>query len=168
MMTTCYSSEQLEGYLAGRLSDDLSEQIELHVVDCPTCEDTLTELDGASDTLIRTLRLKSGTEEDSPAWIEQMAERQFADDDAGISSDANDQPQSRLGDYELQRVIGRGGMSIVFAATHASRTRRRSQSTSPQPSATRHVSRSIRARNARSRRARSSGNRPGDGCRTVS
>jgi len=118
MQTTCYSPEQLEGYLAGRLSDDLSEQIEVHVVDCPSCEDTLAELDGASDTLIRTLRLKSGAEEDSPAWIEHMAERQFADDDPGISADANDEPPSRLGDYELQRVIGRGGMSIVFAARH--------------------------------------------------
>jgi len=118
MMTSCYSREQLDGYLGGRLGDDLSEQIESHVVDCPTCEDTLAELDGASDTLIRTLRLKSGAEEDSPAWIEHMAERQFADDDSGTSADANDEPPSRLGDYELQRVIGRGGMSIVFAARH--------------------------------------------------
>lgn len=118
MMTTCFSSEQLEGYLSGRLSDDLSEQIESHVVDCPTCEDTLTELDGASDTLIRTLRLKSGAAVDSPAWVEHMAERQFTDDDSGVPTGANEEPPSRLGDYELQRVIGRGGMSIVFAARH--------------------------------------------------
>jgi len=116
MSTTCYSREQLEGFLIGQLGDELSGQIELHVADCPNCEDTLAELDGAGDTLIRTLRLKSGAAaEDSPAWIEHVAERQYS----GVTAETSCELPSRMGDYELQRVLGRGGMSIVFAARHA-------------------------------------------------
>ena len=80
MLTTCYSREQLEGYLSGELADPLSEQIEGHVADCPSCEDTLSELDASDNTLIRTLRLKSGAAaDDSPAWVEQVAETPYAD-----------------------------------------------------------------------------------------
>jgi serine/threonine protein kinase len=120
MLATCYSREQLEGYLCGRLSDDLSEQVESHVADCPTCEDTLSELDGAGDTLIRTLRLKtSAAVEDVPDWIDQVAESQSAENDSVNRAETRGEPPSRLGDYELQGVIGRGGMSIVFSARHA-------------------------------------------------
>lgn len=119
MLTTCYSREQLEGYLSGELGDPLSDQIEIHVADCSTCEDTLSELDASDNTLVRTLRLKPGARpSDEPAWVERVAVSPFespADDQA---ADEQEESPSRLGDYELQNVIGRGGMSVVFSARH--------------------------------------------------
>ena len=89
MLKTYYSREQLAGYLVGQLGDELSGQIELHVGDCPTCDDTLTELDSTGDTLIRTLRLKSAAvSQDSPAWIEDVARGQHAE----IASETTDEP----------------------------------------------------------------------------
>lgn len=119
MLTTCYSREQLEGYLGGELADPLSDQIEDHVADCPSCEDTLSELDASDNTLIRTLRLKSGAAaaSDSPAWVENVAGSPFEAPRAEPAEVKDDHP-SRLGDYELQNVIGRGGMSVVFSARH--------------------------------------------------
>lgn len=119
MLTTCYSREQLEGYLSGKLADPLSDQIEDHVADCPTCEDTLSELDASDNTLIRTLRLKSGAAaaSESPAWVENVAGSPFEAPRA-VPADAKGDHSSRLGDYELQNVIGRGGMSVVFSARH--------------------------------------------------
>lgn len=118
MLTTCYSREQLEGYLSGELADPLSDQIEVHVADCPTCEDTLSELDASDNTLIRMLRLKSGEQgNDEPAWVERIAVSPFESSDEK-SVDEKSDSSSRLGDYELQNVIGRGGMSVVFSARH--------------------------------------------------
>lgn len=118
MLTTCYSREQLEGYLSGELADPLSDQIEDHVADCPSCEDTLSELDSSDNTLIRTLRLKSGgAANDSPAWVENVAGSPF-ELPRNEPADAKGDHPSRLGDYELQNVIGRGGMSVVFSARH--------------------------------------------------
>ncbi|MGZ0174219.1 MAG: protein kinase domain-containing protein [Planctomycetales bacterium] len=119
MLTTCYSREQLEGYLSGELADPLSEQIEVHVADCPSCEDTLSELDASDNTLIRTLRLKSGAAaNDAPAWVERVADSPYAASDDKPPADEQAEHPSRLGDYELQNVIGRGGMSVVFSARH--------------------------------------------------
>lgn len=119
MLTTCYSREQLEGYLSGELADPLSDQIEVHVADCSTCEDTLSELDASDNTLIRTLRLKSGaTPKEDPAWVERVAGSPFESPLEEPSVDALVDHPSRLGDYELQNVIGRGGMSVVFSARH--------------------------------------------------
>jgi serine/threonine protein kinase len=119
MLTTCYSREQLEGYLSCELADPLSDQIEDHVADCPSCEDTLSELDSSDNTLIRTLRLKSGgAANDSPEWLDRVADSPYADSEQKPSADDQVEHPSRLGDYELQYVIGRGGMSVVFSARH--------------------------------------------------
>ncbi|MGZ0167365.1 MAG: protein kinase domain-containing protein, partial [Planctomycetales bacterium] len=119
MLTTCYSREQLEGYLSGELADPLSDQIEDHVADCSACEDSLSELDAGDNTLIRTLRLKSGAAaDDSPGWVERVAGSPYeVPVDEQAIDEKGDNP-SRLGDYELQNVIGRGGMSVVFSARH--------------------------------------------------
>ncbi|MFT5322760.1 MAG: serine/threonine protein kinase [Planctomycetaceae bacterium] len=119
MLTTCYSREQLEGYLSGELADPLSDQIEDHVADCSACEDSLSELDASDNTLIRTLRLKSGAAaDDSPGWVERVAGSPFEVPVDEQAVDEKAESPSRLGDYELQNVIGRGGMSVVFSARH--------------------------------------------------
>ena len=119
MLTTCYSREQLEGYLSGELADPLSDQIEVHVADCPTCEDTLSELDASDNTLVRTLRLNPGAQpSDEPAWVERVAVSPFESPADDQSANEKEDSSSRLGDYELHNVIGRGEMSVVFSARH--------------------------------------------------
>ncbi|MBC8352908.1 MAG: serine/threonine protein kinase [Planctomycetes bacterium] len=121
LATTCYTRDQLERYMHGRANDELSDAIEVHLESCSQCEDTLCELDQGEDTLIRTLQVKSNAQRsDPPAWVEQMVNAPYkANEQAGeAATDSTTEPPDELGDYELVGVLGRGGMSVVFAARH--------------------------------------------------
>lgn len=116
--STCFTRDQLERYIHGRAEDELSDAIEVHLESCSRCEDTLCELDPGEDTLIRTLQVKgSSPTTGSPDWVEQIANAPYQ-----AKEQANDgtlaDPPDELGDYELVDVLGRGGMSVVFAARH--------------------------------------------------
>ena len=121
LATSCYTSEELERYLHGRADDELSSAIEFHLGSCARCEDTLAELDASDDTLIRGLKLKpSEPPAPAPAWIDQLVSMPHSTghhaSKLGQLAPAGD--SDRLGDYELEQVLGRGGMSVVFAARH--------------------------------------------------
>ncbi len=117
LATTCYSRDELQRYLHGTAGDELSGAIESHLDSCSRCEDTLAELDHTDDTLVRTLKVKGGDNgADVPAWIEQVASAPYQAETATKEPVA--QPRGQLGDYVLEKVLGRGGMSVVFAARH--------------------------------------------------
>ncbi|NND95725.1 MAG: protein kinase, partial [Pirellulaceae bacterium] len=123
LATKCYPRDVLERYLQGQIDDELSEAIEEHLESCADCEDTVSELDSIDDSLIRTLQLKpSEIDVQPPPWVDRIAglspdaAENSVDIDA-MCDDAIANPQG-LGDYDLLNVLGRGGMSIVFAARH--------------------------------------------------
>lgn len=121
MTQNCIGEPQLKDYALGLLDDGSSAEIERHLAVCETCGSAASSFDGASDSLMRSLRLKPG-EVDSPSWIERLAtspDPEAADErfDASLESpDAFD--PTMIGEYRMQSVIGRGGMSIVFSARH--------------------------------------------------
>src|SRR5690606_11947858 len=95
------SDEQLGNYSSGRLDELECEPLEAHLSGCPTCCSRLALLDAhhGDDPLVLKLR-----QADSSL---QMLQHGW-----------------RLGDFRLLRIIGQGGMGIVYEAIQESLGRR--------------------------------------------
>ena len=56
MHQQCYSRDQLLEFALGRLQEPQARQIERHIDDCASCEETVAILDDATDSLLKHLR----------------------------------------------------------------------------------------------------------------
>lgn len=117
---TCFAENQLKDYALGILADEDSGEVERHLAVCEHCDSAVATFDGSADSLIRTLRLKPEPA-DEPSWIERLATEPCSNSIPEVEETPRDPaPEDPLvvGDYRLQQVIGRGGMSVVFSASH--------------------------------------------------
>ncbi|MCB9874146.1 MAG: protein kinase, partial [Planctomycetaceae bacterium] len=97
MMTTspCPSREQLREFLQGQPSSDTD--LSSHLDECRECSRMADELDADSDSVIAHLRIKLD----------------------GYDCEPVDLSGNQLGDYQLIRRIGAGGMGTVYQALHS-------------------------------------------------
>jgi serine/threonine-protein kinase len=106
----CIGEEALARYLAGDLEFDAHARAELHVAECAACSAMLNELTMRTEVRAvgdepRARFLKADTNvKDKVMWLERHYGLQIGDVVAGK--------------YEIEKVIGEGGMGIVVRATH--------------------------------------------------
>jgi serine/threonine protein kinase/WD40 repeat protein len=133
----CPAADVLEQFLLGKLSGPESEQVEAHLTHCPACVESLNAV-RAVDPLVEVVR-QSGdgsTLPQSPV-VRDLVERisglqntdPYIDRDPASTASHLPPPQfsflrpaegpdaiGRLGSYRVLRLLGEGGMGVVFEA----------------------------------------------------
>ncbi|TWT83085.1 Serine/threonine-protein kinase PrkC [Planctomycetes bacterium CA13] len=109
----CPPIQKLRAYATGRLPESDSDAIFMHVRDCEACTSELETIDDGEDSLITGLR--------QPDPLTQFGEElgcQVAVAKAlGVLGNTSEL-RHEIGEYEVVRPLGRGGMGSVYLARH--------------------------------------------------
>jgi WD40 repeat protein len=130
MSETCPSKERWQDHLNASLPADQDAVLTEHLDSCASCRKTLETLAGGSDSLLAVARQAGdATDASSPALKEIVAQFQAPSEKTQAEpSGAKDESLAfltpsekpgclgRLGHYEVQAIIGKGGFGIVLKA----------------------------------------------------
>lgn len=129
----CYSRDQLQDFLLGKLPDEKCGLIAEHLDHCEICEDTIVGLESASDTLVELLRintrssshhqdtdsaLNSQTPNSLPEFRNALRRINNFEFDRTNVADTKPQLLEQIGEYEIGAQIASGGMGSVYRARH--------------------------------------------------
>jgi serine/threonine protein kinase len=123
--TSCPSSECLQEHLACTLAAGAEADVTTHLDACAACQQTLELL--ANPGPLLTVARQVGQDPPNPVPRLQEVLRKLAGDDSIAESGMNEAdwpvgaahglwPPKSVGPYEIQKVLGRGGMGIVLLA----------------------------------------------------
>lgn len=122
--TECLAEQVLLDYVAGRLAEEERRRIEEHLSGCQKCRDAaswieanlLLPLDEDETEQVPEIRQEPSPEtyETEASVTEPFGEAQF---DINWLAPPNDESSlGRLGNHDIQAVVGYGGMGVVFKA----------------------------------------------------
>ena len=115
----CPTGVQLKSFYSGELSDEQSGELESHIRDCEKCRTDLDSVAHCEDSLVARLKqtddqAKFDAEPECQVSILRALETLAADRDERLWPNI----PSEIGEYELVKSIGSGGMSKIYLARH--------------------------------------------------
>ncbi|QEG02540.1 Serine/threonine-protein kinase PknB [Stieleria maiorica] len=119
--TECPTVERLRAYSLGRLPDAENDELFQHLRSCSSCQAELETVDDAEDSLISELRQRDPhaglfEEPDCKLAMAKALGALAASDE--LSETGMHAIPRTIGEYEIVRLLGRGGMGKVLLARH--------------------------------------------------
>ncbi len=122
ILEKCPSIDELRALSLGKLSEEQSDEILGHLPDCKACQAELATASSVEDTLAGHLRNAEPVENyrDEAECQHALAKAlgALANPQSFDDSEVSKLLPKVLGEYEMVRPIGRGGMGTVYLARH--------------------------------------------------